>query len=552
MPPPKFLTAAAALLCISGASLAQIAPPDAGKVLSGNTAAGPKAPGSPATPQLKPPVEPSSDQDSGPKVIVVALALSGNTLFGTNELTALVQDQLGKPQSLGGMRAIARRLGDHYRANGYPFARAIIPAQDFKDGTLAIVLLEGRYGSVKATGASAIAEGAQRFLSDLKSGDVIEGGRLARAMLILDDVPGLEVVPTVSPGSRSGTGDLTVRSTLAEAFGAVLGVDNHGSRYTGEYRARLDAFHNTAFTFGDRLAVGALVSDASMWLGSVDYDMPLDGRGLRGSIGYAQTNYELGKDFASLGASGLAKIWSCKVSYPFVRSQAFNLHGSAGFQHKTLRDDYVSTATVERKFSQNFPLSLRFDLRDGLLGGGVTFGQFTWTLGNLHLDDTLLAADATTTRKAGHFSKVNLDLARIQRLGGKFSVYIRASAQWTRDNLDSSERLGLGGAESVRAYPLGEGTGDEGWLGQAELRYELSALTPFLFVDAGSTKLNHAPWNAAADKTRSISGAGIGVRAIYEKWSGEIVVASRLSGGAPQSDSRDHSVVVLFSASRSF
>jgi hemolysin activation/secretion protein len=547
----QFLSAAALLgACV--VSSAQVAPPDAGKVLSGNTPVAPKAPADSKVPKVGLPVEPKAEQDAGPKALVKAVTITGNTIFGTSELEALVQDQLGQSHSLAGMRGIARRIGEFYRSKGYPFARALIPAQDFKSGTLAIVVVEGKYGTVNPTGEKDIVEGAKPFLSSLASGDVIEATRLEHVLLVLDDIPGIAVVPTVSPGKAAGTGDLTVKTVLEEPTGGDFGVDNHGSRYTGEYRAHLNWFRNTGLTFGDRLALSALVTDEAMWFGSADYELPLDGSGLRAQVGYSHTSYELGKDFASLGASGLAKIWSAKLSYPLIRSQMFNLQASVGFQHKTLQDDFASTSTSEHKFSQVFPVSLRFDQRDGLLGGAITYGQLTAAFGNLHLDSALYATDLTTAQKAGSFAKLNLDVARIQKLGAGFSAYVRGSFQWADDNLDSSERLGLGGAEGVRAYPLGEGSGDQGWLAQAELRYDAGSFAPFVFFDAGSADLNRHPWDVASDKTRTISGVGLGVRATYEKWNAELTVASPTTGGAPQSDSKDPSVRVYFSATRSF
>lgn len=548
----QFLSAAA-LLGVCGVSFAQVAPPDAGKVLKGNTTAAPKAPSDAKGPQVKVPVEAAAEKDDGARALVKSVAISGNTVFTTSELEALVQDQLGQPQSLAGMKAMARRIGDYYRSKGYPFARALIPVQDFKSGVLSIVVVEGRYGAVSPTGTEEMIAGAKPFLTQhLLSGDVIEAGLLEHTLLVLDDVPGIEVVPTVSPGLKSGTGDLSVQTILAEPTGGDFGIDNHGSRYTGEYRAHLNWFRNSGFTFGDHLGLSAMVTDENMWLGSVDYEIPVNANGTRASLGYAHTTYELGKDFASLGASGLAKVWSAKVSHPLIRSQMFNLQASVGFQHKTLQDDFASTSTSERKFSQNFPVSLRFDKRDGLLGGAISYGQLTCTYGDLHLDSALAAADATTAQRAGSFTKLNLDLARIQKLGNGFSAYLRASFQWTNSNLDSSERLPLGGAEGVRAYPLGEGSGDEGWLGQAELRYDAGSFAPFVFFDAGSTSLNHSAWDVASDKTRTVSGAGVGVRATYGRWNGEVVVATRIDGGIPQSDSRTASTRLLFSATRSF
>ena len=60
------------------------------------------------------------------------------------------------------------------------------------------------------------------------------------------------------------------------------------------------------------------------------------------------------------------------------------------------------------------PLTLAFDRRDGLGGGGVTYGSLGYTTGELDLDAKLRTADGTTAQTQGSFNKWNLDLARIQ------------------------------------------------------------------------------------------------------------------------------------------
>ncbi len=66
--------------------------------------------------------------------------------------------------------------------------------------------------------------------------------------------------------------------------------------------------------------------------------------------------------------------------------------------------------------------------------------------------------------------------------------------------------------------------GDEGWLGQVELRYDAGAFAPYAFYDAAQADINYRPWNTASDQSRFISGAGFGVRTTYQQWS----VAARI------------------------
>lgn len=180
---------------------------------------------------------------------------------------------------------------------------------------------------------------------------------------------------------------------------------------------------------------------------------------------------------------------------------------------------------------------LQFDEKDRFLGGGVTYGALSWTPGVLGLTGALQEADATTAHTDGYFSKWNLDVSRIQRLFGGLSAYGRFSGQWSNQNLDSSERLGLGGIYGVRAYPMGEGTGDRGWLSQFEFRYSINMLTPFVFYDVGAVTINAHPWDAASDSERKLSGRGVGLRADYAGWYLDTTVAWRNQGGEATADS---------------
>ena len=132
---------------------------------------------------------------------------------------------------------------------------------------------------------------------------------------------------------------------------------------------------------------------------------------------------------------------------------------------------------------------------------------------------------------AGSFSKYNLNLTRLQQIRERVALYLTYGYQWANKNLDSSEKLSLGGPYGVRAYPVGEASGDEGWIGMAELRYNLpnkegakNTYQLITFVDAGSIKENKYPLPGSTQANRrSLYGMGVGVN-----WSQENNGAARL------------------------
>jgi hemolysin activation/secretion protein len=549
----KLLLSAAACLVVPSAVFAQSVRPDAGQVLQGNldkkvAPPTPVAPG--VVPKLGADFRPAVA--GGPQVLVSDVKFEGNTVYTGEELKRLLSDQLGRKYDLAGMKQLAEVVTAFYREQGYPFARVLVPVQEFDDGVLKLRILEGRYASVLATGPQFEIDGAEKFLRRLRSGELIFGPELETTMLILDDLPGVAVSPTVSPGAKLETADLAVAVRLEDKRGGDLTYDNHGSRFTGRHRLKGQYYENSLVWFGDKASVDFVGTNHEMLLGSIAYDRPWGGQGLRTELSYSNTSYILAEDYAAMGISGLARIWSAKLSYPLYRSQNRSFYLSVAYQHKVLHDSFPVLAAIEDKSSDLLVAAFRFDVKDGWGGGGLTYGSLTSTSGHLNLHGNLGVADSVTARKAGQFNKVALDVARMQALPGNCMLYLRYTAQWADQNLDSSEKLGGGGADAVRAYPLGEATGDVGWLGQVEVRYQAGNLAPYLFFDACYARANYRAWDVNSTQSQRISGYGVGVRSTYGKWSSDLSVAQRGQGGVSQSDGAFGRTVYWVSLGRSF
>jgi hemolysin activation/secretion protein len=292
-------------------------------------------------------------------------------------------------------------------------------------------------------------------------------------------------------------------------------------------------------------------SDQGLWLGSLAYSAPLDASGWRVQLGLSQTEYELGREFASLQATGRAQVVSLGVSFPVVRSQNANLQWGLTYQHKRLDDQRASISTHERKRSHSVTGNLQFDLRDSLGGGGISYGVISWTPGRLAMDATLAAADAAATR--GPFSKLNFDLVRLQALGAGLVLSAKVQAQGASRNLDSSEKMALGGVTAVRAYPAGEANVDQGWVGQFELRYTGEGYAPYVFFDSARGRTLARSVASLSNGSPALDGSGAGVRATLGPWAMDLTLAWRHGGPTPEADAtRNPSPRTWLSVSRRF
>ena len=507
-------------------------PPDAGQLLQEQRTA-PVMPTPSPDFRIEAPM-PGETPPGGAQVVVQRIALSGHSVFDEATLLEVLGEVADQSYDLAGLRALANRITLHYRNNGYPFARAFLPAQTASDGVIRIEILEGRYGTISSHGEDPVAARANDFLAPLAPGAVIESRLLERTTLILDDQPGIAISPVMRPGGEVGTGNLDVQVTKARELIGEVGADNYGNRNTGYHRARFNLQANSPFLFGDQLSLRTLYTDERMWLLSLSYGLPLGSSGLRGSISYAHTDYALARGFTGHGD---AKVTSVGLSYPLLRSQPANLTLSANYQHKALYNNINNGADVSDYSSQSLPISLQFDRRDGFGGGGINFGSLTLTAGQMRLSDAM-RTNPLRDDQHGDFAKLNLDVVRLQLLPNRFTFYARAAGQWANGNLDSSEGFSIAGANGVRAYPTGEASGDEGYLVQAELRYQHGALVPYLFYDTAAIRVN-ADGMGQPNPRIDLHGGGLGLRYQQQGFNLDLAAAWRGSEKAAAPHDKD-------------
>ena len=163
------------------------------------------------------------------------------------------------------------------------------------------------------------------------------------------------------------------------------------------------------------------------------------------------------------------------------------------------------------------------DFQDSLAGGGFTWGRLQLTAGNLEIQNVAgdLAVDQAGPGRDGDYHKLDLQLDRSQHLAPGWSIHAAFSGQLADTNLGSSEKFALGGPNGVRAYPVNEASGDEGWLLNLELQRDLANLLGLgwqakAFVDTGRIRLNKETWpgwegGSAIPNRYSLSGIGLGL-----------------------------------------
>jgi hemolysin activation/secretion protein len=491
----------------------------------------------PRPPEPKPalPVSPTL------KVHISRFNFSGNTLFTDEQLREIVQDFVGKELDFEGLNDAATKVRAYHRERGYFLAQAYLPQQAIRGGVVEIAIIEGRVGHVELQRrqSTRLAEWLLAGILDahLKTGDIITETSLEKPLLLINDLPTAAVTSEIRPSQTVGAADLRVNVDQGVGlFNGFIDFDNYGALSTGEYRLGASLNANNPLTIGDQLSVRAFATDGDMYFGRAAYLIPVGFWGTRLGASVAKFGYRLGDEFAELLAHGDGLVKSVYMFHPVYRTRNTNAIFQFAYEDKRLYDRIDSTGTIEDRFIDSIKTGFVGDFRDSVLGGGLNAFSLTFTQGDLKIAPTSLAtvdAGPTGLKTAGTFRKWNYDYKRLNRLTDQASVLISLTGQQASKNLASAEKMSLGGPNGVRAYPVGEATGDSGLMILGEARYIVPGVKVFegdvmvfAHYDWGQVDVNEKPLPTETKNKRSISAYGVGTSLGRE---GEFVIRASAS-----------------------
>jgi hemolysin activation/secretion protein len=473
--------------------------------------------------------------------LVKVIEITGNTLFSTDTLTALVADAQGQSLTLAELSAAVARITDYYRSQGYPLARAIIPAQEITDGVVRIDVLEARFGTITLINTSSVDTPLLKAtIASLLSGQVIGQAALDETLLQLSDIPGIVSAMTLKPGQLAGTSDLLVTTAPGPAVSGNITVDNNGNAYTGQ--ARVGAALNVInpFNSGDVLSINALTAGSGMDYGRISYEALVSGRGTRLGGAYSALNYKLGAP-STIGY-GSAQVQSLWARHPLLRTRPLHLYGQVQFDKLQLSD--ISDSDIARHLD-NLSITVSGQSRNTFSRNSVNAFSLGWTAGQVSFDNAAALTSDATAKTQGRFSKLQLKLTHLQTLTARNGLYLSVDGQWASTNLDTSQKMGTGGPHTVRGYDTGTLSGDEGTMVTAEWRYKLGSTMGgqwqgVVFADSARVTVNKNTLNPGTTNTATLSGAGLGLKWVgNNKWSASVYIAQPIGSKPELVTSRD-------------
>lgn len=465
-------------------------------------------------------------EETGPRITVTTVTFSGRVdLLPKAERDEIASAARGQRLGFRGLQALAEDATRRLQLRGYLLAQAILPPQDVTEGQVEIRISEGilAEADIRRSAATRIRESRLRApLDPLLGRPGLRERDLETALLLINDLPGVEARGRLGQGAAPGTARLTVEVDQAPPATVVLTLDSFGTPSTGRAQAGTRLTLRDVSGHGERWDIDLLVSQGTR-LGRVALRLPVAAPGLRLTLDAAALRYRnIDTAGAAAGLRGGTRDISSGFEVDLRRSRAANLRLSFRAGLKAQRDDSAA-GLLQDKRTRTVAIRLSGDRRWQTSGfsywdAGVTFGRL-----DLSRVPAALAVDAATTRSHGSFARLNITFGHLYPLSRDTDLLFVVSGQRGNRNLDSAEKFALGGPFGLRAFPVGEAKGDSGILSTLELRHRPAGwqgageLELAAFVDAGRIRLNQRPAGVpvatvSGRNSYGLAGAGLGVR----------------------------------------
>lgn len=400
----------------------------------------------PEAPVIEKKEEMPKEAIDGKKILIRQIKLTGVTLIKEQTLKTILSKYEGKELTLSEMNQIAENITAKYRKQGYIIAYAYIPPQEIKDGILEIRVMEGKIGEITIIGnKSYSAKFIQKRLERIKKDPSLKEETLERALLILNEYPSLSVRALLTAGKDFGTTDITAQVKDSMPISGSISYDNFGTNITSKHRAGITFNIGNLITSGDYLMLRGLtgldrIDLNKLSYGRAEYLFPIDYNGTKIGMSYSNSAYEAGEQYAILDIHGKSHVVGMYITHPVIKTRERTLDIRFGFDYKDVYDYLLDSIRSEDNI-RVFNLGMTYDFFDRFLGRNII--SFTYHQGVRDLFGGSGKNDPNTSRlnADGAFTKYTADIIRLQKLPGYNHLYLRASGQFSEDNLFVAEQF---------------------------------------------------------------------------------------------------------------
>lgn len=455
------------------------------------------------------------------KVLIKTVSLEGNQVVSDKEIQKWIHSFLGQELTITDIYKLCQVIDQHYAEKGYFLTRAYPPPQDIQEGHLILHILEGKIGSIKIAGNKYYSTKFIQSYFEPFCNNCLNYDRFLKALLLLNENTDLSAGVLFEKGQEPGTADLIVQVSDKRPVHLSLNENNYGRSLTTNSQLGGKFDWGNCLFYGDTLSVAQVAGFPlnALYFTNASYTVPLNRKGTLIDLSYLFSKFHV-EQLGALHLRGESEIATFKTTQACMRTKTLSFDIFGYFDYKQI---------------QNFVLNHRssYDqLRVVTLGGlldhyntsrGRDYLNIRCAAGIPNILGGMNAVSSQSSRigGGGRFVQLNVDYDRIQRLYQEWMLSFHTSGQWSPDKLTLPQQIYVGGASSVRGYPLSVILGDSGYYANLETRFPLpfwkdkrflwtkkkwkDAFQFVGFFDTGATFFNEGA-------SKFIHGTGFGLR----------------------------------------
>ncbi len=438
---------------------------------------------------------------------------------------------------------LARKYREHRRVIAPVF---LLGEQDVTQGIITFQIVEGRLESLSVADKDGdgfsipefrveYANNVLRFHAEALKGRVLTEQEFERTVMILEDLTGRRYSAQMYAGQTpQGVSGSLVESTQAilPEFQANVRADNQGSPALGQHQFSASLLWRPVQTLSaDQFYLSYMTSETALVSAfALGYEIPVGNSGLRAGLRGSLVKYELGGAFTATLATGTADSASAYLAYPLIRTLTASLDSTLTLSRASLEDR--NTSTINPRDLNTLSLEFRGAMKDD--SGGQTSAALGVTLGNLSFATSAQKAADTLGLQGGSLMFF-YELSHARRLGEQGDITLMLRGQSAQANLDSYQKMSVGGINGVRAFAPTENNGDDAFLARLEIGRSFSMWSLehrlAVFYDQAKVAINHAPTSASSNDV-TLAGYGIQLQS-----RSPLGISSRLYWANPSSNS---------------
>ena len=446
----------------------------------------PKLVNEPSKPELKP---------ESIKFDISEFTIEGNSLLPDEKIRTALAAYIGTGRGIDDLNKAAEALHQLYQKAGYPIVQVTLPAQTLSTLKVILKVLEDKLRTVTMIGNSTHNEhNIRASLPPLEQGKSLNVDRLEKAILLANENSSKQVAVNIKAGAVLGDIDAQITVNEDRVSKVITTIDNTGTASTGLNKLNVAYQNANLFNLDHALTVqysGSASHPNDIFSLSVGYHIPMYQQGLSADLtaAYSNSNTQNG----TLYFAGRGDVLGERFNFPLPNWGDVRQKLVLGADYKKSNNSFTAcTGTcgtiTEIPFSAMYYSQV---VRPTFQGNGSL---------------TLVANKAGSNAAAYQQASPNVGGAiqakptwNALRLNGSagfklphdWQPRITGNAQYSSDLLIPEEQFGVGGANTVRAYPERFIAGNKGFNTNLELYTpdlgvnNLTNLRGLIFLDEG-------------------------------------------------------------------